>query len=195
MSLVNENVIPYCNVKMSSPWGYRLLAFLGRDCRRHRTSRGVRRRGAPLRSRGISGACGGICRAARVAIVRWGASWGLGPRRGGGEIRREPRRTLLLGPRKLGERLSHLGSLSLAASLSLGGRRAAWREDEVGPRTGLRREHPPVVQGDEAAVEEFANLHAPPGIAPPGRAGRQLPPALAEGGRMVARADAGVGTA
>src|SRR3989441_6544047 len=106
MSLVNENVIPYCYVKMSSPWGYRLLAFLGRDRRRHRTSPRVRRRGAPLRTRGISGAGGGIDRAASLAIVRWSASCGLGPGRGGGEIRREPRRTLLLGPRKLGERLS-----------------------------------------------------------------------------------------
>src|SRR2546427_10468745 len=115
VSLVNENVIPYCYVKMSSPGGYRLLAFLGRDRRRHRTSPRVRRRGAPLRTRGISGACEGIDRAASLAIVRWSASWGLGPRRGGEGVRREPRRTLLLGPRKLGERLSHLGSLSLAA--------------------------------------------------------------------------------
>src|SRR3989441_7234542 len=106
MSLVNENVIPYCYVKMSSPWGYRLLAFLGRDRRRHRTSPRVRRRGAPLRTRGISGAGGGIDRAASLAIVRWSASCGLGPGRGGGAIRPEPRRTPLLRPRKLGERLS-----------------------------------------------------------------------------------------
>src|SRR5438309_8484901 len=192
MSLVNENVIPYCYVKMSSPGGYRPLAFLGRDRRRHRTSPRVRRRGAPLRTRGISG--GGIDRAASLAIVRWSASCGLGPRRGGDEIRREPRRTLLLGPRKLGERLSHLGSLSLAASLSLGGRRAAWREDEVGPRTGLRREHPPVVPDDEAAVEEFAHLPAQPGATAPVAAGGQLHPALAEADRMVARDDAGVAT-
>src|SRR5207253_10408120 len=38
LSLVNENVIPCCNVKMSSPWGYRLPAFLGLD-RRHAARR------------------------------------------------------------------------------------------------------------------------------------------------------------
>src|SRR2546422_8224656 len=195
LSLVNENVIPYCNVKMSSPWGYRFPAFRGFDRRRRRTSPRVRRRGAPLRTRGgISCAGEGIDIAAPLAIVRCSVFCELGPRLGGGAIRRGSRRTGL-GPCELGERLAHRSGLSLAASLSLGGRRASWREDEVGPRARLRREHPPVVQDDEAAVEEFADLHAQPGIAAPVRARRQLRPALAEADRMVARDDTGIATA
>src|SRR3989442_2459786 len=110
---------------MSSPWGYRLLAFLGRDRRRHRTSPRVRRRGAPLRTRGISGAGGGIDRAASLAIVRWSASCGLGPGLGGGAIPPEPRPAPPFGPRQLRERPSHPCSLSPAAALSLPGPAAA----------------------------------------------------------------------
>jgi len=51
------------------------------------------------------------------------------------------------------------------------------------------------VQDDEAAVEEFADLHAQPGIATPVRAGGHLHPALAEVDRMGARDDARIVTA
>ncbi|PYN21755.1 MAG: hypothetical protein DMD99_18895 [Candidatus Rokuibacteriota bacterium] len=85
--------------------------------------------------------------------------------------------------------------MSLATALSIGGQRAAWREDEVGPRTRLRGKHSPVVQDDEAAIQEFADLHAQPGIATPVHAGGQLHPALAEADRMVARDDAEIATA
>src|SRR2546428_9477163 len=107
LSLVNENVIPYCNVKMSSPLGYRLPPLLGRDRPRRRASPRVGRGGAPSRARGISRARAGIDIAAPLSIVRCSASCGLGPHLGGGGSRRGPPRPLLLGPREVRERPSH----------------------------------------------------------------------------------------
>src|SRR5207245_9461807 len=76
------------------------------------------------------------CRhSSRLAIVCCSVARGLGPHLGGGPPRP------VLRPREIGERLAHRGGMSLATALSIGGRRAAWREDEVVPRTRLRGKH------------------------------------------------------
>ena len=68
-------------------------------------------------------------------------------------------------------------------------------QDEGGARTGLGGQHVGVVEHDEPAVEQLAQLDAQAGPAPAARARGQLQPAKPEANGVVGRDAAGVATA
>ena len=66
----------------------------------------------------------------------------------------------------------------------------AGREHEGRRGRGLRGEQRALIEDEQAAVEQFAQFHAPAGVRAPARPGRQLQPARAEPHGVIAGDDA-----